>query len=93
MAETTASLFQDPEERQSFLRVLESSGGDPEAMDAPERWIENARAIDQIGQAAAFQAPLSKTPYSVADENPPKIKIPLRPRVANKNDGVPNYKE
>jgi hypothetical protein len=57
MYNTSQNLFQDPEELASFWRVWESSGKDPENMDAPERWIENARAIDQIGQAAAFQAP------------------------------------
>jgi len=57
MADTATTLFQDPAELQSFWRVWESSGKDPENMDAPERWIANARAIDQVGQARAFQAP------------------------------------
>ena len=57
MAQTTRTLFPDDAERASFLSVLDSSGGDPENMDAPERWIANARAIDAIGQARAFQPP------------------------------------
>ena len=66
-----------------------------QAVSSPAAFqVASSPAAFQVASSpAAFQAPLSKTPYSVADENPPKIKIPLRPRVAKKNDGVPNYKE
>jgi hypothetical protein len=52
-----------------------------------------AVVLPAASSPAVLPAPLSKAPYSVADGNPPKIKIPLRPRVSKKNDGVPNYKE
>ncbi len=66
MARKTAELFPDEAERESFTRKLTEAKGDPEAMDAPERWIEHARQIDAAAQqldAAANDTAFTPTRY------------------------------
>lgn len=52
-----ARRFPDPAQRQQFLSVVESSGFNPDNMDAPPEWQDAARAVAAASSAPAFAPP------------------------------------